>query len=185
MKSSRKFIFICMHQKFLSLFIIVFLLSCSPGEKVRCEGFNFKRLKYSKEYFLKNLYYSNGIDTIKLVYTGLHCSKPYTPNWVVPECSPAFDISYEDSSRLLQLHYSFDYYPHEENQLMFYLSVYLSDNYVDMELMTDTLKTDHKITIDLDEGLKKVELNKYRITSIEIESDEVWRLIKVGNISIK
>lgn len=183
-------------KKFFIFILGSYIVSCSRGGKeyVTCERFDLSRLEFNRNYFLKDLYYTNNIDTLKLICTESEISrsfdfKPGIGNYA--ECRPTFDVLHEDKSKILRLSSFFGYDPlgKENNNLILGLHI----NFSSIELILDTVNWKSKTTILLGEKhnnyrnnapgeiIKKIEIEKFRIISIEKESGEVWRLVKVGD----
>ncbi len=80
-----------------------------------CEAFNFKRIPYNQYYYLKNLSYTDGKDTIILIPEVKDNSKESEINFANPDCNPVYSIDYSSKKgNKLNLIYSFEYYPFDK-----------------------------------------------------------------------
>ena len=174
-------------------FFSAFLSACNFNQntKVYCPGFEFNRLNIKRKHFETNLLYTNGIDTILLKCYSSEYSKPFLDEGsIYTECNPIYDVSLENDSKSLQISYSFDYFPKEIKKMNFTLQI----NNSSIEFSLDTLDINHKSIINLgkkfndfpriepNEIIKRIEFYKYRVTFIEKQSGEVWRLIETDSL---
>ena len=159
-------------------------------EHVKCEGFNIKRIEFDTSYFRKEMIYTNGIYTTRLECTSFSLSNFFEYNrgdGFVGQCEPEFFVQYLDTFKELNLTLGFHYDPLRDNKLKLQLGI--NSSVIEVEL--DTINIREKIKIPLGEKynlspstkyrdiIKSVEIENYRITSIEKESGEYWKLDSV------
>lgn len=168
------------------LILVISLSSCTltSSKEINCEGFNLKRLPFGKDYFIEDLYYTDGVHMIKLDCIDSEISRSFRgPGFISGGCNPDFSFSNEDTLQILSLSSNFHYYPLEENRMLMGLSI----NSSNIEIMLDTINIYKETTINLgkkynlgdsDEIIKKIKLEKLRIVYVEMDSGEIWRLVK-------
>jgi hypothetical protein len=170
----------------------VFIGCKNRNELIKCEEFNLNLIKYDIYYFDKKLYYTNNIDTVILDCVDCEISKFYEyerGGGFVGQCIPEFFVSYFDKAHRINLQFGFQYLPLEKSKK---LKLNLGVNSSTRELDLDTLNFEKKTIIimgnkyklgneDEPETIKKIEIKDYRIISIEKESGENWKLLKVEN----
>lgn len=173
--------------KINSLLLFAMIYSCS-NKRFPCEGFNFERLPYDSSYFYKDLYYTNGLDTIKLSKVDSEFDKvsTYVHGIYYNDCYPRFSINLKDLHEKFRIDYFFGYYPTEEDKLLLSLHI----NFCNFKLSLDSIKMNsttnislgkaenYSVRLDSSEWVKNVQLEKLRITMIEKYSGEKWHLIK-------
>ena len=170
---------------FLVLIYLFSFCTLMPSEKIVCEAFDFKKLPYDKGYFLQNLRYTNGIDTLNLDYKDLDVSKHFVcdKSAMCVDCNPSFNFTNEDTLQLTSISSTFHYHPLEENKMI--LSLLFNSCYV--EVMLDTININQLETIlpkekyrlnDTEGIIERIKLKKLKVVQIEMESGETWRLIE-------
>ena len=176
----------------LLTFLLFCMYSCNWNNRIKCEGFDFKRIPYKKAYFFNSLHYSNGNDTIRLRCVWHKFSKPSSYDEsaaFLTECRPDFIISYRDKENKLNLEYIFSYSPLEENIME--LSLFVNSSY--RSFLLPEIKGNREYSFNLgrkynltanisdEEIIDRIKIQKYRITYIEMGSDETWKLIRIGD----
>lgn len=180
------------------LLMSAFIYACSV-EEYKCEGFNFERLPYDSTYFFKDLYYTNGFDTIKLtkVKSTFDTASICQIGYLAPPREPEFSFEMKDREHIgrLEINYSFHYDPEIPSKLNLYIHFISSG----LNLSIDTLQLNAVTRIYFDKShnpqqgstwkeiaengdkIKSIELKKMRLITIEKYSGEKWRLIKENN----
>lgn len=183
------FVFILLR---VSLLLTVFLMGCKSSiEHVKCPGFDFNLIGVDKYYFEKSLYYSNGIDTIRLECVDLEYSDPkefYRGNGYVQQCCPSLNISYRDSLNENLIYFCFRS-PNEYSKKMF-LSIQI--NLKSEKICLDSIDRFGLSSISIEDSFESrersptelshaesFELENYRVTCIEISNGERWDLVRL------
>jgi hypothetical protein len=165
---------------FFALLIVLFS-SCDTNEE--CEAFNFKRIPFNRNYYLHNLNYTNGNDTIELFPKVEDCSKKSHINPVSnPDCSTVFSISYDSKTRSkLSILYSFEYYPQDKFTTM---SIILNSSEISFNIKPHSEDSffqvkniEHLNERDSSKMIKNIFVKKMNIYSFETMLGEKWRLL--------
>ena len=172
--------------------LLVFLVfGCAPKmEHVKCPGFDFGQLGVESYYFDKALYYSNGIDTIRLECSTLTYSLPTEfdrGNGVVHVCYPSFFVKYRDSTYNNSIYRSFSPPKEFSNRLNLSVGINFSDEEFALDSIDkfgvarikvhDDLHPHNRALTEFSE-VAAFEMEKYRVAQIEKKNGERWNLIK-------
>ena len=171
----------------MKLLIFLLLLSFFSCElkRQRCKGFNFKRIPYNEQYYLKKLTYSNGYDTINLNITDKIVAKE--TKWGQGyDCNPNFDVKYSDLFNRLSILYSFNYFDMNDDDTSTYLNLLINSSWFEINLETMQNSLNRELTIkpsiarylgaDVVNTITKIKLKKMRVTEIETYTGIIWKL---------
>lgn len=169
--------------KMIAFGILVIIGVSCDGEI--CESFDFKRIPYSSSYYQLQLKYTNGVDTVNLFPSYIYSSKESRLNPMSnPECTPYYTVHYSSKKYdELDIIYSFDYLP-EEKGIMFGVLVNSSELKIqanDSVLKGNKLVFDNLNHLNTDDStlmIKKVVIDKMRLTEIESYSGVKWTLVE-------
>ena len=177
--------------RFFYYIIIVYLTSVSCVNK-SCEEFNFSKLPYDSSYFTRELFYSNGIDTLKFEIVNKESSiKMVNPPYYYPldACNPTFYVSLKSNRFNMNIEYEFDYYAYRDTNLVLDLFVNYSKikvnlneldfNYTKLFNLSD--KNTHFLNLPKEDYIRKISLDKMRVKMFEKYSGEKWYLLNYND----
>lgn len=175
---------------------VVLLIGCTSNmEHVKCPGFDFDQLAVNNHYFDKTLYFSNGIDTIRLDCVDLTYSVPLEfdrGNGIVKQCLPNCIVTYRDSSQRNYIDLIFE----SPNEFSKNLNLYVHFNSRSAKICLDSINKFSATRISIPEVHEKngdaqsaltdvvsFEIEKYRVICFENKYGDQWNLIKVEYVS--
>ncbi len=150
-----------------------------------CEGFNFNKIPFNEKYYVKNLTYTNGIDTVRLEPEYYHTSENDLNGYANPICEPSFVIKYTSTKSHFYIFYEFTYGLKAKSKPILFINILNSS----FEINIDSNSVNKQINItkvqknlgsNSNRLIKSICLKEFRIMNFVTQNNVKWRLIQLA-----